>query len=487
MNIKEKVFLKRNLITILIVFAVFIFSWMGISKVMGNHFSDYLFTWDSHAKYNELELDQIRVEFDKDGIINLESLKKENGKIIYTLSPINKGKVIMSVYKIDSNEEIYKSLYQVLQSGTIIDISTENFTHYRVYHLALFLFCLALTVILWFSFVYIQKILRYSYQAIFFSGLAIWMTLISILLGIVWFQEKTMINVYEIFKTAALEFMLISFPLILIFCIALSVSNIKLIRKEGFRPQNGLGIIISFAMLVGALIVFILFDSFSSGSEMQLKMFNALTSITSSVYAFLECFLIGSILCGTLAAKHEPKYDKDYLVILGCKIGADGKLYPLIQARVDRAINFYQKQFDLTGKKAFFLPSGGQGPDEPVSEAAAMKRYLLEKGIPEEQILLEDKSKNTIENMCFSKKIIEKRTPNANVAFSTTNYHVFRSGIISRQNGFEPDGMGSKTKWYFWPNAYIREVIGVMAYKWKSIIIVLIPIVIFLIAIQFVG
>lgn len=487
MNTKERLFLKRNIITIIgliIIMAVFC---IGGPKVMGNNYSDYLFVGDSQQQYNELKPEQIRVEFDQEGIISLESIDKEDGQITYTLSPINTGGVFMEVYKADSDESIAVDSYRVLPSGTIVNITTGNFTNYRIYQMGILLFCIILTVVLWFSFGYVHKVLRYTYQAIFYSGFAIWMTLISILIVRVWFMEDTMLNVYSVIKTAAFDFMLLSAPFMLIFCIALSVSNIQLIRKEGFRTRNALGIIISFVMIMGIIIAVWLYDIFSSGSEMQIRIFDAFTSIYSSVYAFFECFLIGAILCGSLAARYEPSYDMDYLIILGCQVRPDGGLYPLIQARVDRALQFYHKQFEKTGKKAVFLPSGGQGSDETISEAAAMKRYLLEKGIAEEQILVEDQSKNTAQNMSFSKKIIEARNPDAKVAFSTTNYHVFRSGIISRQNQFEIDGMGSKTKWYFWPNAYIREVIGMMAYKWKSIVIVLFPIVVFLIAIQFVG
>lgn len=110
----------------------------------------------------------------------------------------------------------------------------------------------------------------------------------------------------------------------------------------------------------------------------------------------------------------------------------------------------------------------------------------MEQGFTEDQILVEDQSKNTLQNMRFSKKLIEERNLKTKAAFSTTNFHVFRSGIISRQNDFEPDGMGAPTKWYFWPNAYMREVIGMMAFKWKSIIIVMIPVILFFISIQFV-
>lgn len=76
-----------------------------------------------------------------------------------------------------------------------------------------------------------------------------------------------------------------------------------------------------------------------------------------------------------------------------------------------------------------------------------MKRYLLEQGIPEEQIMPETSSANTLENMKFSKALISDSS--AKVAFSTTNYHVFRSGIFANQAGLKAEGMGSKTKWYF--------------------------------------
>ena len=78
----------------------------------------------------------------------------------------------------------------------------------------------------------------------------------------------------------------------------------------------------------------------------------------------------------------------------------------------------------------------------------------------EEHILLENKSTNTFENMSFSKKLIEEQDPDAKVAFSTTGYHVFRSGNIARRVGLHAYGVGSKTKWYFYVNALIREFVA---------------------------
>ena len=114
------------------------------------------------------------------------------------------------------------------------------------------------------------------------------------------------------------------------------------------------------------------------------------------------------------------------------------------------------------------IPSGGQGADEPISEAEAMARYLLSKGIPENEILREEHSVNTLENMAFSRKIISTLSPGAKTAFATTNYHVFRSGLWSNRAGLHAEGFGSRTKWWYWPNAFVRECIGLAAHRWKQ-------------------
>ena len=91
--------------------------------------------------------------------------------------------------------------------------------------------------------------------------------------------------------------------------------------------------------------------------------------------------------------------------------------------------------------------------------APSLKNYLLSKGIDESLIYTEEKSTNTLENMLFSKEIADSVKKNSNILFSTTNYHIFRSGIYSAKANMQADGIGAKTKWYFWPNAQIREFI----------------------------
>ena len=201
----------------------------------------------------------------------------------------------------------------------------------------------------------------------------------------------------------------------------------------------------------------------------------------NAVLSYLYCLTIATLYCNIKASSHVPNYDKDYIIILGCKVKKDGGLTPLLKSRVDKAISFYNEQLSKTKKNLVFIPSGGKGSDEVISEAEAMRNYLVEQGISKKNILIEDKSCSTYENMLFSNKIINSNKKNSKIAFSTTNYHVFRSGVIANNVGVECEGMGSSTKWYFYTNALIREFIAslVSCKKQHLIIITLVNVSLF--------
>ena len=209
--------------------------------------------------------------------------------------------------------------------------------------------------------------------------------------------------------------------------------------------------------------------------------------ILNSILSYLYSIILATLYCNIKAAKHIPKYDKDCIIILGCKINRDGTLTPLLKARVDKAIEFAKKQKEITGKEMIFIPSGGKGKDETISEAEAMKKYLIKQGIKKNNIIIEDKSTSTFENMTYSNKIIEGNIKKANISFSTTNYHVFRSGVIANKCGIDCEGMGSNTKWYFYTNALIREFIANLVSEKKKHLGIILIIIISLIILVLIG
>ena len=102
-----------------------------------------------------------------------------------------------------------------------------------------------------------------------------------------------------------------------------------------------------------------------------------------------------------------------------------------------------------------------------------MRDYLLSQGIRDTEILVEDRSSDTEENMRFSSEIVRSICPDAKTAFFTTNYHVFRSGIKARKAGLSAAGAGAPTKWYFWPNAAVREFIGLLTEHRRTQLLIL--------------
>lgn len=265
------------------------------------------------------------------------------------------------------------------------------------------------------------------------------------------------------------RFVFAAIPILLILFLAMGISNLSLLRHEGVRVKNTLGSILFAAFLLCSGAILLLFRLFPDDTAGFGKVFHRLLfpAVCCSL-GYFECVTAGIALMGWIASRQKPSYDKDFIIILGCSINKTGGLRPLLKGRVNRAVRYAWEQEIACGKPVRYVPSGGQGSDEIMSEASAMALYLEAHGAEQNEVFPEKCSTNTWENFCFSKKIILDTLPDANTAFSTTNYHVFRSGLLARKAGFTRiEAIASSTKWYFWPNGFAREIIGIFAMTWK--------------------
>ena len=309
----------------------------------------------------------------------------------------------------------------------------------------------------------------YSYNTIYYTGFALFLLSVLIAQIAAGFQvrqlqltdEQALRTMFFDLLNSAKTYMLLSAPFLTLFSVGLCLSNLSLIRHEGKRPVNLLGILLSVLMLGGILFLFFS-DRYASGSLLEVMRHDILTNLFAALYLYFECMLIGTMIANLIVVRHEPAKDQDYLIVLGCGLRKDGTPTPLLAGRIDRALAFYRAQIEETGRVPAIITSGGQGPNESISESASMKAYLMERGVPEEHILEEDRSASTYENMQFSGEMIRSQNPNARVVFSTTNYHVFRSGLMARRMKLQAEGVGAKTRWYFWPNAAVREFVGLL-------------------------
>lgn len=333
---------------------------------------------------------------------------------------------------------------------------------------------------------------KYSYGIIMNLGLLIFIN-VNILRQInLLIQNWNVLNIVDIYNNTLRSFSffaMLTLPCIIILSFYSIVTNIVLIKKEGFNPRRSLGIILGFLAILGLFgsqAMYYVITKVLLGTEKQFIKYTLDICINATL-SYLYTLIIATLYCNIKAAYHIPSYDKDFVIILGSKINSDGTIPPLLKGRVDKAIDFGNKQYEATKKKIVYIPSGGKGNDEVISEAEAIKKYLIEKGISEKQIIIEDKSTSTIENMKFSKDKIDRVNKDAKISFATTNYHVFRSGVIANREGIDCEGMGSTTKWYFYTNALIREFIANLVQERRSHIILIIMINISLLLLIWIG
>lgn len=227
------------------------------------------------------------------------------------------------------------------------------------------------------------------------------------------------------------------------------------LRHESRRLPNLLTLILALAII--ALIVMQIY-----GPKILPNWSVILLSIPTTIAFYFFVVFWNFLSISIIYQFNQPKFNQDYIVVLGAGLIGGEKVTPLLAKRIDRAIQFYKKQSEETLSPPQLLMSGGQGPDEKIPEAQAMREYALEQGIPDEDILMEAQSTNTLENMRFSKEIMERENPSGyHAIFTSNNYHIFRAGMYAEEVGLKIDGIGSKTARYYLPNAFLREFIAV--------------------------
>lgn len=162
-------------------------------------------------------------------------------------------------------------------------------------------------------------------------------------------------------------------------------------------------------------------------------------------------------LCGMIAREFSAKGNQnlDYIIVLVAQV-RENRPSVVLKYRLDAAIDYLNKNPDTV-----CIVSGGQGGNEPFSEAKVMAEYLLDKGIEENRILIEDKSTNTVENIKNSKRLLEE--PYNGVGIVTNNFHMFRAVQIAKKQGLEGIcGIAADSNVLYLPNNILRECMGIL-------------------------
>ncbi len=189
------------------------------------------------------------------------------------------------------------------------------------------------------------------------------------------------------------------------------------------------------------------------------RIMNAIPLWLKALFWILFC--AGLFLFGAVEARILSQYNAraaegaDYCIILGAQWKSTGPS-EVLRRRLDKAIDYLEQNPDAKA-----IVTGGQGGNESIPEAVGMRGYLMEAGIEEERILVEDRSVSTYENLVFGSEFLNPDEDR--VVIVTNNFHVFRAVSIAKKQGYRNvEGLAAGTPLGSEPNNLLREFMGVV-------------------------
>ncbi|MDO4381051.1 MAG: YdcF family protein [Clostridia bacterium] len=249
-------------------------------------------------------------------------------------------------------------------------------------------------------------------------------------------------------------FFIAYYLLLFLLGIGLFGNGVRVVKKEGKSVTHILPFFCGFLLLASSVIG--VYNDVIGVTG--IAWFVKLETIVSYCAAYIPLALFGVWLANDIYRKSPKEPETDFIIVLGCGIKKNGEVTPLLKGRLDKAVEV----FETGERKAKIIVSGGQGSDEIISEAEAMKNYLLSIGIPESSIILENKSTTTMENLSFSKKIMEEKKKDYHCTISTSSYHVLRSAMFAKKLNLNASCVGGKTAAYYYPAAFLREYAAII-------------------------
>lgn len=232
--------------------------------------------------------------------------------------------------------------------------------------------------------------------------------------------------------------------------------------------------VLAMILIIGSIILsFILGSSINNILGFTLGMFFLILSwiydvVASWLRTAINVFLIlivafVTMLLGLMyrdGSNNTASFDEDILIILGSGIRGE-ELTPMLKSRLDTALEYLDEN-----PYAVVIVSGGQGYGEDIPEATAMKRYLVSKGIDSGQIVEEEFSRNTYENLLNAKEIIDGK--GYSVVIVTTDFHMYRTLKIAEKCGIEAKSYNAPLNWYLRPGSTLREIVSILKFWLKK-------------------
>ena len=287
-------------------------------------------------------------------------------------------------------------------------------------------------------------------RRLFKNGIFLVLTLMFAGLGVIFALE----SVNETAARLLVVAILVAIPVaIAVLAVFLVINGVTMLRREGRRPANLLSLLAGLG-IIGFVIFSVAVQKI--GWEPLAAVRSVLIGVLTYVSFLFVCFLAYSFVYSRVRSSRKV----DFVIVLGAGLRGS-RVPPLLASRLDRARQVFDRAV-RKGRSPLLITSGGQGPDEDIPESHAMASYLIERGVPGDRVLREDRSTSTMENLTFSRELMVGLRPNYRCLIVTNNFHAFRAALTARKAKVNGQVVGSPTAAYYWPTATIREFVAIL-------------------------
>lgn len=184
---------------------------------------------------------------------------------------------------------------------------------------------------------------------------------------------------------------------------------------------------------------------------------------TAGLVIGVVCFLFTVVEIRIFTVMHQsPPQNLEYIIVLGAQVKGTRPSLAL-EKRLRKAQEYLEENPQTRA-----ILSGGQGDGEDISEALCMSEYLIEHGVEEGRLLLEDRSTTTLENLQFSEEILRRQgaSKHASIGILTNNFHVYRALRLAEHMGYTDScGIAASSDWRLQPHYLVREFFALIKEK----------------------
>ncbi len=237
--------------------------------------------------------------------------------------------------------------------------------------------------------------------------------------------------------------------LFLIFSILCSINTIVLVFRKSFHY----GLIIMVILSIFSFILFSKWEFFVNISK------NGIYLLAKMCIIVFVCLYTACAVFILLNANSNPSYNEDAIIVLGSGVNEDNTPTDTAKLRLNEAIAYYTKN-----PNCYIVVTGSYAQNSEITEAMAMKNYLIEHNIPSDVILTEDNAKSTYQNFTNSKIILEDNNiDSGNIVFVSQNFHLYRASYFAKEAGFSSiNTIGVRTDIFVFIPAMLREITAVI-------------------------